>query len=140
MKNKFIETEYMPNGEKRKRLKISDKLVFSYTSTQDDYGWQNAHYHKHAEETYLVLRGEILVVMKKNNIVKFKQLRPGNRITIPAGVKHNVHVGKNTLFYVSKKSKKNLNEDWYSASKLDTYSKEINEIADYKKLSIKISK
>ncbi len=138
MKFKFIETEYMPNGEKRGRLKISNKLVFSYTSTQKDHGWQNAHYHKYAVETYLVIKGKILVAIKNGNMIKFKQLKPGRRITIPPRVKHNIHVGKNTLFYVSKKSKEDLEDDWYSANKLDTYSKEIKHAERYKKALLKI--
>ena len=113
MKFKFIETEYMPNGEKRGRK---------------DHGWQNAHYHKYAVETYLVIKGKILVAIKNGNMIKFKQLKPGRRITIPPRVKHNIHVGKNTLFYVSKKSKEDLEDDWYSANKLDTYSKDIKRL------------
>ncbi len=124
MRNKKIEIEYMPNGETRGRLKISNRLVFSYTSTQNEHGWQNAHYHKHAKETYFILRGKIIIVVKEDGKFKYKELQPGNRMTIPKKIEHNVYVGKNTLFYVSKKSKKDLENDWFSADKLDVFTKE----------------
>ena len=123
MKSEFIEIEKMPNGEKRGRMKISENVVFSYTSTKDKYGWQNAHYHKYAEETYFVKKGKILLALRKGHKIKLKKLAPGDKITVPAGLEHNIHVGKNTLFYVTKRSQDGLEDDWYGAKYLDEYTK-----------------
>lgn len=120
-KNRWLETENMENGERRIRLKISNKLIFSETVTTNTSGWQNPHYHIHATEKYIVKKGNIIIAIKEKEKEKMvlKTLRSGERIIIPPNIEHNVYVNKYTSFYVLKKSPEILNGDWYNSTYFD---------------------
>lgn len=115
--------ELMPNGEKRYRIKVNDKLIYSATVAEKECGWQNAHYHTDAKETYFLKKGNILIAIKEKGKIILKKVLPGKAIDINPYIEHNVFVGEDTIFYVKKESKKSLLDDWHSAVELDDFSK-----------------
>lgn len=117
------EFELMPNGEKRYRIEVNDKLVYSATVTEKQCGWQNAHYHTDAKETYFLEKGDMLIAIKEKGKIILKKVIPGIAINIEPQIEHNVFVGIDTIFYVKKESNKSLLNDWHSAIELDIYSK-----------------
>lgn len=117
------EFELMPNGEKRYRIQVNDKLIYSATVSEKECGWQNAHYHTDAKETYFLKKGRMLIAIKEKGKIVLRKVLPGKTIDIEPYIEHNVFVGDNTIFYVKKESKKSLLNDWHSAVELDSYSK-----------------
>lgn len=115
IKSDIIEKEDMPNGERRIRLKLNNNSVFSMTQTQDTSGWQNAHYHINATETYIMQKGKIKIVKIENGKIKTYNLKSGDIFKISPKIEHNVFVEKNTTFYVFKKSNQSLEGDWFKA-------------------------
>lgn len=107
--------ELMPNGEKRYRILVNDKLIYSATVAEQECGWQNAHYHTDAKETYFLKKGKIIIAIKEKGKIILKNVLPGIAIDIEPYIEHNVYVGHNTIFYVKKESKKSLLNDWHSA-------------------------
>lgn len=115
--------ELMPNGEKRYRIQVNDKLIYSATVAKEECGWQNAHYHTDAKETYFLKEGNMFIAIKDRGKIILKRVLPGKAIDIKPYIEHNVFVGDNTVFYVKKESEKSLLNDWHSARELDVYSK-----------------
>lgn len=61
--------ELMPNGEKRYRILVNDKLIYSATVAEQECGWQNAHYHTDAKETYFLKRKDNNCNKRKRKII-----------------------------------------------------------------------
>lgn len=122
-RNIIIENEAMPNGETRFRVKWQDLSGVNITTSGENPGWQNAHYHKAAKEVYIVQKGKILFAKEDNGKVSFEIHSKGDIIIIEPYVKHNVYMFKDTMTYVIKCGQTEEN-DWYEAKELDKVSKE----------------
>ncbi|MBO6573027.1 hypothetical protein GYB29_10590 [bacterium] len=109
-------SKMLTNNELRFRMNAEDGSAYIRTvTTKESQGWQNAHYHKHLRETYLVEKGWIGYVEKLNDKIVFKKFKSGELFTTIPLVAHNIYMPANAVIHTVKHSaNKELTEtDWF---------------------------
>ena len=112
-------SKMLTNNELRFRMNAEDGSAYIRTvTTKESQGWQNAHYHKHLKETYLVEKGWIGYVEKLNEELVFKKFKSGELFTTIPNVAHNIFMPANSVIHTVKHSaNKELTEtDWFGDS------------------------
>lgn len=117
-----IESEDMPSGENRFRIKMNDNSAVNITNNEKKPSWQNAHYHKTSKEFYCVQSGYIIMAIRKNEKTDYKRMYKGDSIVIEPNIEHNVYMGKNSKTIVVKFGYIDKN-DWYEAKELNLESR-----------------
>jgi mannose-6-phosphate isomerase-like protein (cupin superfamily) len=92
----------MPNGETRRRVRMSDVTINVTQSKRG--GWQEAHFHKGLHETYTVIVGMMVVAFDEtlegasenppvgSVSVEVEMLELGDSVTVGAGEAHNIYL------------------------------------------------
>lgn len=93
----------MPNGEYRFRLNSKgDGTAYIRTVASNEGGWQNAHFHTHVFETYIVQKGWVGYAELVENTVRISIFQAGSLFTTRAGVIHNVYMPAKAVIHTVK--------------------------------------
>jgi len=123
----------MDNGEYRFRLMDnSPNAGWGYILTKmpegDNGGWQNSHYHKGLQETYIVQKGWIgFAELQPDGSVKMVVCRPGELITTKPGCAHNVFMSSGAITHTIKHGDCSIPNDWFGSQELDDKTKRLTE-------------
>ena len=116
MKNKHT---IMTTGEKRfRQICIKDKSSYIRAEGGDKGYWQKSHYHKHANEIYIIQKGSILLAQYIDGKVKIDKVNEDETFKVKPNIPHNVYMYPNTVTHTVKYGK-NEEGDWFSFEKLD---------------------
>ncbi len=93
----------MENGELRFRLLAdSDNTAYIRTEGSDTGAWQNAHYHEHVLETYIVERGWIVLCELVNGVYEYTKFVATDMFTTRTRVVHNVYMSAGAVIHTVK--------------------------------------
>lgn len=92
----------MPNGELRFRLKKADGTAYIRTEADSTGGWQESHYHKFVQETYIVQKGWIAFAQYENKEFTIKRFVEGQSFTTKPHIIHNVYMPKRAVIHTVK--------------------------------------
>lgn len=104
-KNKFgISTLHhkMENGEFRFRLKKSDGTAYIRTESDNVGAWQESHFHKHVQETYIVQRGWIAYAEVVGGKINLSVYCEGELFTTQPNIIHNVYMASHSVIHTVK--------------------------------------
>lgn len=123
--------QMMESGELRFRLKSRDGSSYIRTeSSRKDgleyFGWQNAHFHRMATETYIVQSGTMILACKKDKTTDYQCFKAGVVVSIAPYVPHNVYLQRGSIIHTVKLFDEN-GEDWIDHSELDAETKALSE-------------
>jgi hypothetical protein len=93
----------MDNGELRFRL-LADRDNTAYIRTEggDTGAWQNAHYHEHVLETYIVESGWIVLCELIAGVYQYTKFNANEMFTTKPNVVHNVYMSARTVIHTVK--------------------------------------
>ncbi|MEO0502693.1 MAG: cupin domain-containing protein [Pseudomonadota bacterium] len=128
-----VSHEQMENGELRFRLNSRDGSAYIRTHAGKtdggrSSGWQNAHYHKHSKETYIVQSGLLILATRDGQHVLYQSFAPGEAVSTQPYVSHNVFLREDTVVHTVKTGSDQTN-DWHADLDLDAETKALSEEA-----------
>ncbi|MEH6442662.1 MAG: hypothetical protein V7784_02090, partial [Oceanospirillaceae bacterium] len=126
--------ELMDNGETRLRFASADASVYIRTIAGEHGSWQNSHYHKTLQETYIVQEGWIAVAEIINEKMHLRIERQNSVFTSQPNIPHNLYLPSGAVIHTVKHGRVTPG-DWYSSQALDELTKKLSE-----KMIISISK
>lgn len=124
--------EQMDNGEKRFRLMATDGTGYCRTVLPSESVWQNSHYHRQAQELYIVQEGWLLFAELLPDGIQYRIYRAGEYFVTSPMTAHNLYAGDNTVLHTVKFGQ-TVPEDWFPSPELDRETKDLN-VSDMKKL------
>ena len=89
----------MPNGEMRRRFvspngtRMSETVGPDWDSTEGNFPWQDAHYHRGLTEHYFVQSGWVGFLFEKDGKLQWQRVETGGHICFPPLVAHKVLMG-----------------------------------------------
>jgi hypothetical protein len=122
--NITVNGSIMDNGEIRTRMMQSDGSGYIFTEATDP-GWQNSHYHKSAQETYIIQSGKALIVTQEQTGLKAYILDAKADLTVftmPVYIHHNVYVFEGAKIHCVKHGEI-VEGDWHASPELDLITK-----------------
>ena len=133
MKNKHT---IMETGERRfRQICMKDKTSYIRAEGGSNGYWQKSHYHKYANEIYIVQKGSILLAEYIDGRVKINKISESETFKVSPKVPHNVYMYPNTITHTVKYGKSE-EDDWESFATLDNILIEKN-INDFENKIIK---
>ena len=119
----------MDNGEYRFRLMGPDNSGYIRTVMPDSgYGWQNSHYHKGVQETWVIQSGWVGVAdLLPDGQVKITVYCKNDVWTSHPGHHHNIYMSSGTVLHTVKHGDCSLQNDWFACAELDALSKPLTE-------------
>jgi len=116
MKNKHT---IMATGEKRfRQICMKDKTSYIRAEGGSNGYWQKSHYHKYANEIYIVQKGSILLAQYIEGKVQINKINEDETFKVSPNVPHNVYMYPNTITHTVKYGRGEEN-DWETFEKLD---------------------
>ena len=116
MKNKHT---IMTTGEKRfRQICMKDKTSYIRAEGGSNGYWQKSHYHKYANEIYIVQKGSILLAEYIEGRLKINKVSESEIFKVNPNVPHNVYMYPNTITHTVKYGKSE-EDDWEAFEKLD---------------------
>lgn len=92
----------MPNGELRFRLIKADGTAYIRTEADDTGGWQESHYHKFVQETYIVQKGWVAFAQYENKRFTLEIFVEGQSFTTQPYIAHNVYMPGKSIIHTVK--------------------------------------
>lgn len=123
----------MDNGEYRDSLTVGGNHGIGYILTtmppDSGGGWQNAHYHRKAMETYVVQKGWIAsaLLLVPNGDPVFRIFREGAVFTTLPMQAHNVYMPAGAVVHTVRHGDVTGEKDWFASEELDWFTKPITE-------------
>jgi len=119
--------EMMPNGEKRFRRMNNEGSGYIRTEAPEgETKWQNAHYHEHTYELYVVQKGMILIAyIDERNYAVISLLQKNESFLIEPGFHHNVLMAPGSVIHTLKYGDAIPPNDWHASSWLDSVCKAV---------------
>ena len=109
----------METGEKRfRQICIEDKTSYIRAEGGNKGYWQKSHYHKYANEIYIVQRGSILLAQYIDGKVHIDKIEKNGTFKVDPNIPHNVYMYPNTITHTVKYGK-GEEGDWESFEELD---------------------
>ena len=128
MKNKHT---IMSTGEKRYRqICMKDKTAYIRAEGGNKGYWQKSHYHKYANEIYIVQKGGILLAQYIDGKVHINKVNEDETFIVFPNIPHNVYMYPNTITHTVKYGD-GEEYDWEAFEKLDDMIKEKNVDIEY---------
>lgn len=122
----------MENREYRFSLTQGGNHGIGYILTvmpDDAGGWQNAHYHVKAQETYVVQKGWIAsaVLLVPGGSPVFRIFREGVVFTTEPGQAHNVYMPAGAVIHTIRHGQVTGEKDWFKSPELDALTAKLTE-------------
>lgn len=107
------------NGELRFRMNCKDGSAYIRTQTSPgSEGWQNAHYHKFVQETYIVEKGWIGYIQIENGQIRQTKYTASQKFTTVPRVAHNIYMPPDAIIHTVKHGAQSETidgkSDWFS--------------------------
>ena len=127
-KNYGIKTNHteMDNGQLRFRLEKDDGTKYVLTIAGNNRAWQNSHFHKYANETYIVQRGWIGYAEFVEDKLKMTVYWEGDIFTTRPHSIHNVYLPCGAVIHTVKHGNASVG-DWQAFEKFDEMTKHLTE-------------
>lgn len=110
--------EQMDNGEKRYRLTADDGTGYCRTELPAQPVWQNSHYHKYAQELYIVQKGWLLFAELLQDGVQYRKYTTGEYFVTRPFTAHNLYAGERAVLHTVKFGEA-APDDWFPSPELD---------------------
>ncbi len=120
--------QQMDNGELRFRLMSSDGSGYIRTEAGVTGAWQHAHWHRSAQETYIVQRGWMVLVQLQEGGQNWERLDVNDVITTKPLVAHNVYLPAHAVLHTVKHGSTEA-EEWHASPELDELTRDVSELA-----------
>lgn len=101
----------MENGETRFRLRCKDGTSYIRTESSKFGGWQNSHFHRRVQETYIVQAGRMAFADLASDICRVRIFEKNSVVTTMPLVPHNVYLYANSVIHTIKHGDEGLDED-----------------------------
>jgi len=127
-----LEIDYKENketGEKRYSVEMPGGSKWIWTVAGEYGGWQNAHFHKGVEETYVVQSGVVAFATEMSGNMYIDYYDCGGLIRSQLDEHHNVWMAPGAIVHTVKTGDpvgnpdNKSNSDWWPAPGLDAWSK-----------------
>ncbi len=123
----------MENGEYRDSLTVGGNHGIGYILTtmpsDSGGGWQNAHFHVKARETYVVQKGWIAsaLLLVPGGEPIYRIFREGGVFTTQPMQAHNVYMPAGAVIHTVRHGDVTGEKDWFASEELDRLSKRLAE-------------